>query len=56
MNPAHTLKLFNVHAKNYNMITDLLANKPPKQLKVNFSNMSSYSTLPEGLLMNVMPK
>lgn len=55
MSPATTSKIFNVHAKSYNSMTDSLANKFPKQFKVNFPNMSSYSALP-GLLMNVLPE
>lgn len=47
--PATTSKTFHMHVKSYNLITDLLASKSPTQFKVNFPNMSSYSTLPEGL-------
>lgn len=56
VNLATTNNIFNVPAKSYNLITNLLANKYPKQFKVNFSNMSSYSTLSKILLMNVLPE
>lgn len=56
MSLATTSKIFNVPAKNYNLITDLLANKSPKQFKENFSNVYSYYTLSEDLLLNVLPE